>query len=267
MAGMQIITLILAGKREKDNLSEAFSIENKAFLKIGNQYLIQAVIQALKDANLPTPYLLGILENQKAIFKNKLSFLLETDYILKPNTNYQSPVQTITEVLDNLTDQQSLLITTSDNYFLNQQILEEFLMKCQKSKAQFLIGVVNGQEKLISQYPKTKRTWHKLNSHTWLSGANLFFFRHKFINEKSKEILFKLESQRKNPFNFAITVARQNFGFLFNLICQNTSIEKCNEAISKTMGFSTELITLSEPKACIDIDTITDYEFAQSAQN
>ena len=264
MVGMQIITLILAGKRKKDNLSEAFSVENKAFLKINHKYLIQAVLEALDNANLPKPYLLGILENQKAIFKDKLSFLPETDYILKPNTNYQSPVQTITEVLENLNDKQSLLITTSDNYFLNPQILEEFLSKCKKSKAQFLVGVVNGQEKLISQYPKTKRTWHKLNSQTWLSGANLFFFQDKSINQKSKEILLKLESQRKNPLSFAITVASQNFWFLLNLICQNTSIEKCNEAISKTMGFSTELIILSEPKACIDIDTITDYECAQS---
>jgi len=260
LAQVQVVPLILAGKRSSDPLSKNFQVPNKAFIHLAGKTMLSWVVDAIKQAELQPPYMLSITRSQQEIFEDALSDVL-CELIL--NDEDESPVQASMKALKGLQPTQGLLITTADNPLLTAEIINHFLNKCQSSSADLVIGTVNGKQQLLQDYPEVRRTWHKLNPNCWLSGCNLFFWSPEGFREGTLDTLCQLEEKRKSPILFASTVARLDLKFLLKLCLQRTSIEECSQALSRATRVKTELVTLPFPEACIDVDTMTDLELAQ----
>lgn len=264
MAYEKVVPIVLAGKRKEDPLSNHFSVENKAFIELENRTLIDWVFSSLQKAGVKEPCLLSVTETQKEVFLGKLK---DYSYELVLNQPQESPVKSTIKALNLLKPDQSLLITTADNPLLSERILNFFLQKSLSSDADLVIGVVNGQDKLVQQLPHIKRTWHKVNNKTWLSGANLFYWSKKNFGNSLSDVLVRLETQRKNPFAFTSTVAKVNFVFLLKYLLQVSSIQECEQALSKAVGIKIKLLVLPFPEACIDVDKLEDYELVKKIVN
>lgn len=260
MLNQKIYALVLAGKRKSDPLSEYFGLDNKAFIKLKNKYLIEWVIEALQNSAIQN-IIISLQKTQKSIFETNLN---KKHTFLEANS-LDSPIDAVFQALNLPETKNGLLITTADNVFLSSEIIAYFLNICQKSSAEIIIATVNGKDNLSQNYPNIKRTWHKLNSQTWLSGANLFFWKPNTNKERAYKVLYELEANRKSPFKFAQIIAKK-FSLLFflKLLFRQTSIKECSKAFSEAVGLKVELITLPFPQACIDIDRLSDLKFAEN---
>jgi molybdopterin-guanine dinucleotide biosynthesis protein A len=254
------VCLVLAGKRPLDNFSSSYGVDNKAFILLERKPLIAWVLDSLHLAGLTHKTLISIDSRQKELFEQNLaSYNCEFLYS-EPNS---SPVDSVFKAFGNLNNDEGLLITTADNPLLSKEILHNFLQKCQASGAELIIGTVNGHDGLIERFPEMKRTWHKLNENTWLSGANLFYWKPKNFSDNTHQVMLKLESQRKSPIAFAITVSKIDCYFFMKLLTQQTTLDECSQALSKVTGIKIELVTLSSMEACIDVDKPEDLELAK----
>ncbi|MDJ0625343.1 MAG: nucleotidyltransferase family protein [Candidatus Caenarcaniphilales bacterium] len=264
MSYQKVVPIILAGKRQDDPLSEHFQVENKAFIELKGKCLIDWVLNSIEGTQLSEPYL-SISEFQKELFEKKIQ---NHSYKFILNNSNESPVLSCIKALDLIDEEKSLFITTADNPLLTPQIIKYFLDNCEKENADLIIGVVNGQDRFntnqVDNFSKLKRTWHKVNKSLWLSGANLFYWSKKSLPNSLKQILIKLETQRKSPLAFSSTVAKIDFIFLLKYFFQLSSLKECERALSKTIGIQVKLLILPFPEACIDVDKISDYELAKT---
>lgn len=260
----KVVSLILAGKRSSDPLSKLFNIENKAFIEIAGKPMVEWVLAAMQDSGLQQPVLMSITDSQEKLFAERLK-----NYNCKfiSNAEGESPVTASLKALKQINPDQGLLITTADNPLLQSEVLKYFLQVCSQSKADLVIGTVNGQETLLKKYPQMRRTWHKLNPRCWLSGTNLFYWTPQGLNERAFQTLYKLEKQRKSPLAFASIAAKLDFIFLLKLILQRTNIEECSQALSNATNIKINLLALPFPEACIDVDTSSDLELVAKILN
>ncbi len=255
--------LILAGKRNQDSLSESFGVQNKALIPLAGKRMVEWVFDAINGFGTENLWI-SVDAAQKALFEQEFPAYSNNLLIIE---NSGSPMNSIIRALNLLKEGESLLVTTADNPLLNSEFIHYFLQKANESEAELLIATVNGHEGLISKYPFLSRTWHKLNSKVWLSGANLFYWSPKTLNSAATQILTKLEERRKSPMGFASILSGTNLIFLLKLILQCTSIKEANQAFSKTLAFGVEFITLPFPEACVDVDKLSDYEFVERLLN
>ncbi|MDX1921218.1 MAG: NTP transferase domain-containing protein [Candidatus Caenarcaniphilales bacterium] len=256
----KIVTLILAGKRLADTFAQEFGVENKAFIEIKQKTLIEHVVKSLKDANLPQPFLISVTSGQEELFREKLKGF---DFDLIVNEDDSSAMTGIIKAVSIIQKEQGLLVTTADNPLLSPRIIDSFFENFDDSNCDFMVGVVNGKDKLIKKLPKVKRTWHKLNPDLWLSGTNLFYFSSQNLDVNAVDVLRKLEFYRKNPLAFCATLAKIDLVFLFKYLFKICSLEECNKESSKAIGLKTQLKIIKYPEACIDIDKMEDYELAE----
>lgn len=257
-----INTLILAGRRKKNPLEEAFQVENKSFINIHGQYSISYVLDAVYDYDPISCIYLGVAPEQRELFQRHIS----QPFHIIDSFEEESPVNVIVRALRRLPEGSPLLVTTSDNTFLSGDDIKYFLSHARQ--ADILIATVNGCNELIEDYPqmRNQRTWHKLNSQTWLSGANLFY-----INitreqiDSLEEILAMMEANRKSPLSFCWSLLSksplQALFFLKYVLRAVSSLEEVDQFLSKGLNTRVKLITMPKSKLCIDLDTEEDYKF------
>lgn len=262
-----IYPLILAGKRSNDILCEEFNLSNKAFLSVAQKPLISHVVDAIgSNHSLQEPLHISYTQGQEDIFNEFFSeHHHELNIKFVENKINASLVQACTSTLQLIKQDDALLITTADNGLLDEEILSYFLKECRKSPDEILIGVVNGKEhkEHYNLQNNIKRTWHKINKDTWLSGANLFYWPKSAMNPQIEKVLTKLEKNRKSPLGFCSIVANINLLFLLKFALSKSSLEECNKFLSKVLGASSRLYILPFWQACIDVDKPADFHFVE----
>lgn len=268
----KVHALILAGKRPKDLLSAQFGVPNKAFIKFQGKALVSYSTDALSESRHVDKLFISINPEQELLFDNILSESKRTfQKILVPMGS--SVVNAIKETLTRTDKHEGILVTTADNPTLTPEVIEYFLSRIsseseekeKKSSNCFSIACVNGYEELLLEFPdmKSQRTWYKLNKKTWLSGANMFYFK---LEESKREDFFNklisLEVSRKSPFKLAQVLSQvKKIDFLLRFMLQRTSIEECEKVASQVLGTESRIIKLPYAFSCIDVDKRSDYEF------
>ena len=254
--------LVLAGKRGHDAFLDLLGVENKSFIKIQDKYSLEWVIEGLEKACPESCRWISILENQQDLFAKNLKDFCKFKRVF--TDIYSSPTRAICDVLEQIPDGEDLLVTTADNPMLKPEVIEFFLNLIKNNSCDVAIATENGIDGLFEKFPefKNKRTWHKLNSKTFLSGANLFYFKSsKNLRENMKKIISQIEQSRKIPIKLALKATNFNLLFLIKLLARHVSIQECEEAISRACKFKVKIFTLPFIGSCMDVDKIEDYNF------
>lgn len=259
MERRKIVTLILAGKRLADTFAQEFGVANKAFIELNGKTLIEHVANTLKDSGFAEPFLISISKGQEELFREKLK---NFQFELIVNEDDSSAMSGIIKAISKIEKGQGLLVTTADNPLISPRIIDSFFNNYDNTACDFLVGVVNGKDKLINKLPHIKRTWHKLNPDLWLSGTNLFYFSSQNLDTQSVNLLKNLEYFRKNPIAFCVALAKIDIGFFMKYALKKCTLEEANKEASKAIGLATQLKIINYPEACIDIDKREDYELA-----
>lgn len=162
--------------------------------------------------------------------------------------------KTMRELLQNMP--QPMLVTTTDNIFLSEEILAEFLNH--SAGSDLAVGAVSKTLVMNSAY-KTKRTWLKLGDESW-SGCNLFYLGGPAVMPLL-DSWATIEQSRKKAFSIFSA-----FGpyILLRFILGWLTIEKFSKLLSKRYNLAAQFVPLSDAKICIDADKMEDVALIES---
>ena len=98
----------------------------------------------------------------------------------------------------------------------------------------------------------------------------LLYYSHsgKNINKEALDnleiILSQWEQSRKHPLQMLkqiYSTTKNNLLFPFKYFLGKASIENANAFLSNSAGINIKLLSLPDPLACVDLDTLDDYKF------
>lgn len=250
--------IVLAGDRGPDDpLVKAANTTCKALIPVAGKAMVQRVLSALKESRFVGQRIL--CGPPWAILKDdpNLSKAVETGEF-QWIENQLTPSLSAGHAMQSIPASDPVLITTADHALLDVDMLNYFCERAGNSEYDVVVSLAD-YDNIIQTYPDTKRTALKFRNGNF-SGCNMFAF----ITPAGRSIAkfwAHIEKQRKNPFRVVsaagwTAIIRYAFGLL--------TLEEGLQRISKRLNLRIGVIIMPQPEAAIDIDTIEDWELADT---
>lgn len=237
--------LILAGA-DKDSPFTNFN-SNKALVKIQDKEMIRYIIDAFKGLEFidtiavvgPKEELLPIKEQVDIIVDSSASL---TDNILRGASIFS--------------DDEMLLISTSDIPMITPEAIRDFVEKALSMDADFYYPIVSKEEN-EKKYPGVKRTYVKIKDGVF-TGGNIIMVKVAAV----KECVKKAEAfmaYRKKPWKLAGIFGLK---FVIKFLLGTLTIRELEERVEELFGIKARAIISSYPEIATDVDKDSDLELA-----
>lgn len=247
-----IAAVILAGGQKNGLVhDQEKTTVNEALIKIGSRYMIEYVVEALRDS----PYIkeivvAGITDKLKQIFADN------------PDVAIVQCGETVIESFKNAvkainTDSKKILIVTADIPLITKEAVNFFLESSFQSSDDLYYPIVR-KEINDQKYPGVQRTYANLKEGAF-TGGNLFILDPVII-ERSLPVAEKLVQYRKKPIRLASYIG---WGILIRYLLGMLSIEEAEKAVSDMMGIKGKVVISPYPEIGIDVDKESDLELAR----
>jgi GTP:adenosylcobinamide-phosphate guanylyltransferase len=250
--------IILAGARPTgDPVAEAAGVPCKAFIPVGGRPMVLRVLDALDASRqIGTRILCG--PPQESIEQQPDLKARIAEGRLKWVAGQSTPSLSTHHVLQSLSDNTPVLVTTADHALLSTQIIDYFCTEALKAGCDVAVGLAS-YRKVISAFPETRRTALKFRDGSYC-GCNLFGF----LNPQSyraAQFWRRIEQERKNPLKMMRILGwRPVLRYLVGKMSLNDALGY----LSKQMGLRAGAVMLPFPEAAVDVDTVEDWKFVQS---
>ncbi|MDF7674816.1 nucleotidyltransferase family protein [Acetobacteraceae bacterium ESL0709] len=240
--------IILAGSRlgEREPLALYGHVSHKALLPVGGKAMIERVVGTLEKTKELDPLWVSIEK------PDCLAFLGNRIKIIKAAS---TPSESVFQALQKIGS--PCLVTTADHALLRPEWVEEFILKSRKSDADVTAGIASAKT-IRRDVPETKRTYIKLSDISF-SGCNLFWMN----SPKALKVAAlwrKLQQNRKRPLKMALTLG---FTTLFKALIRRLSTKDIEARIYHLTGASVSFILMSDGRAAVDVDKISDLKLAE----
>ncbi len=238
---MRADAIILAGGKLKD------SNRDKAFIKIGEQTLLDMIIAAL--------------EGCPSIAK-KIVTSVPKDY-KKPPLKVDDVVYDSGDLLENIglaiekVKNKKVLIVASDIPLLTAEHIEEFISLCSKVDAGFYYPLI--PKSAMGEFGSMKRTYFKLDRTEFTGGNMLLANKDDFLANLA--IARKIFEFRKKPFK---VVSILGPFFLIRMAFGRLSVSAAERKAGKILKTTSKGIIVRHPEIGSDIDKSEDLEFIKS---
>ncbi|NLZ53353.1 MAG: NTP transferase domain-containing protein [Thermoanaerobacteraceae bacterium] len=240
--------LILAGAENDSHLTKFKS--NKALIKIHDKEMVRYIIDAFKDLDFvdtiavvgPREALLPI-ENQVDIIVDSAASL--TDNILSGASIFS--------------DDDMLLISTSDIPMITPEAIRDFVEKSLSIDADFYYPIVLKEEN-EKKYPGVKRTYVRIKDGVF-TGGNIVMIK----AGKVKQCIKKAEAfmaYRKKPWKLAKILGLK---FVLKFLLGTLTIKELQERVAELFGIKARAIISPYPEIATDVDKDSDLELAAKA--
>lgn len=243
--------VVLAGERPGGSpLAEAGDVPCKALLPVGDQPMLQRVLDALRHATAVDELIVcgpGVLSKIQGM----------DDVRVIPAAD--SPAQSVLKTLDALSDEAPVLVTTADHALLRAEIVDHFVSKAIASPADVTAGVAR-LELVREAYPQLKKTPHRLRGGAWC-GCNLFLLQTPQAR-RAPEYWRRLEANRKRPWRAAGLIG---WSFLLRYLLRTMTLEAATRHIGGRMGITVGTVELPFAEASVDVDSVADWEVVRRA--
>jgi len=239
--------IILAGSQGDSPLKDIN--ENKALIKIHNKEMVLYVIEALK----------------KLDFIEKVALVGEEDKLLPLKDSVDTIIggscsltQNILIGAKGLSNEEFVLILTSDIPMITSEAIRDFVEKAEKLDGEFFYPIVEKKYN-DKRYPGVKRTYVKIKDGTF-TGGNIFLVRVGVL----KTAINKAESfltYRKKPWKLAQMLG---ISFIFKLLLGSLTIFELEKRVSKIFGVKARAIKSPYPEIGTDVDKESDLMLAKT---
>jgi GTP:adenosylcobinamide-phosphate guanylyltransferase len=250
--------IILAGARPTgDPVAEAAGVPCKAFIPVGGRPMVLRVLDALDASRqIGTRILCG--PPQESIEQQPDLKARIAEGRLKWVAGQSTPSLSTHHVLQSLSDNTPVLVTTADHALLSTKIIDYFCTEALKAGCDVAVGLAS-YRKVISAFPETRRTALKFRDGSYC-GCNLFGF----LNPQSyraAQFWRRIEQERKNPLKMMRILGwRPVLRYLVGKMSLNDALGY----LSKQMGLRAGAVMLPFPEAAVDVDTVEDWKFVQA---
>jgi GTP:adenosylcobinamide-phosphate guanylyltransferase len=250
--------IILAGVRPTgDPVAEAAGVLCKAFLPVGGRPMVLRVLDALDASRqIETRILCG--PSQKSIEQQPELKARIAVGRLKWVAGQSTPSLSTYHVLQSLSDNAPVLVTTADHALLSAPIIDYFCTEALKAGCDVAVGLASHGE-VISAFPETRRTAMKFKDGSYC-GCNLFGF----MNPQSygaAQFWRQIEQERKNPLKMMRILG---WCAVLRYLLGKMSLNDALGHLSRRMELRVGAVMLPFPEAAVDVDTVGDWKFVQS---
>ncbi|EYE89786.1 hypothetical protein Q428_00365 [Fervidicella metallireducens AeB] len=232
--------LILSGDRGEDGKS-------KALLKISSRYMVEYVIDSLKQSGCVNRiFIVG-----DEVLKKEIGHLV--DGIVEPGN---SIIENIRKGIEEIGDYKTpLIVCTSDIPMVNGEAIRDFVDRCREKGLELGYPIIDKRLN-DEKYPEVKRTYVKMKEGTF-TGGNILYM-HPSIVERCTEKADKLVEYRKKPFKMGKVLG---FTFLLRLAIGMLSIPAVEKKIYEMFSVKGSAIDTPYPEIGNDVDKADDVEF------
>ncbi len=229
--------LILAGQRAgvTDPLCDAAGVSHKAEIPVAGVPMLQRVVSALRDAELPEPFF--------------VSGYAGSDLSEVPSGD--GPADSVLLGLEAV-DQYPCLVTTCDHALLTPEMVHSFIAGAEAAGTDICVGLAS-ETVIQGDYPETKRTYLRF-SDVAVSGCNLFYVANA---DGLKAIAFwqSVQHLRKSPLKLARKVG---VGIGIKFAAGRLSLDGAFEYAADRIGITAAPVLLPFAEAAIDVDKPSD---------
>jgi len=173
--------------------------------------------------------------------------------------NQSTPSSSAYHVLQSLPESTLVLLTTADHALLNPQIVDHFCSSARTSGCDIVAGLASS-ELVGAAYPDMRRTVTRLRDGGYCS-CNLFAFLTPRAHAAA-DFWRRVENQRKKPLRVISVIG---WMAVFRYLLGRLTLTEGLNRLSQRLGFRVGTVLMPFPEAAVDVDTVDDWMFAQTA--
>lgn len=237
--------VILSGDRGEDG-------KPKALLRIGSKYMIEYIIESLRDSGCVNKvYVVG-----EGIIKNTIGNAAD-GYI----NSGRNIVDNIKIAAENIGDELPYILCTSDIPMVSGEAISDFVLQCEKKGTQLGYPIIDKRLN-DEKYPDVKRTYVKMKEGTY-TGGNIVYMKPEVV-ERCTEKAEQLVEYRKNALKMGKVLG---LTFLIRLACGFLTIPAVEKKIKKMFDVNGSAIVTNYPEIGNDVDKQADIDFVNKYLN
>jgi len=168
-----------------------------------------------------------------------------------------TPSSSAHQVLDSLSHEAPVLVTTADHAFLNANIVDYFCCKARAAGCDVVVGLASHEE-VMRAYPQTRRTATRLRDGGFCS-CNLFAFLTPRAR-RAAEFWKKCERNRKRPWRMMGVI---DWAVALRYLLGKLSLKEGLGRLSTRMNVKAGAVILPFPEAAVDVDTVSDWRIVE----
>jgi len=248
--------ILAADRNAHDPLLEATGACCKALVKIDGTPMLQRVVTALLSSERVGTILLSGPSREHLSSNEFLENALTGDRIGWKAAG-DSPSSSAWQVMQALSDETPVLVTTADHPLLTAGIVDHFLHGAVQSGADLAVGIVTFPA-VQGKFPKAKKTVTRFRDGDFC-GCNLFAF----LTPQSRRVAEawrKVEQQRKNPLRI---ISQLGWWSVLRYLLGWLTLDQALAKLSKRLNVNIRPVHLPFPEAAIDVDSIADQELVE----
>ncbi|MBP1750533.1 MAG: MobA-like transferase domain containing protein [Deltaproteobacteria bacterium] len=168
-----------------------------------------------------------------------------------------TPSASTYHVLERLSPEAPVLVTTADHAFLTAEVVDFFCSKARATGCDVVAGLAP-HEQVTRAFPQTKRTAIRLRDGDFCS-CNLFAF----LTPRAKnaaEFWRQCERNRKKPWRMMRVIGWQ---VVVRYLLGALSLEEGLRRLSSRMNVKAGVIIMPFPEAAVDVDTVSDWRLVE----
>jgi GTP:adenosylcobinamide-phosphate guanylyltransferase len=228
----------------------------KSFVPVGGRPMLLRVLDTLSAANEVGSIAICGPSQTLIVQEPELDNLIK-DQKIRWIKNLSTPSKSVYHVLNLLSDNLPILVTTSDHALLRSEIVDYFCRKARKTDCDIVVGLTSYAQ-VMQKYPETGRTAIKLSDGGFCS-CNLFAFLTQRAS-RAAEFWQRLENNRKKPWHMIKTMG---WPVILRYFMGRLALAEGLSRLSKQMGLKAGAVMLPFPEAAIDVDKVSDWQLAE----
>lgn len=246
---MNCDAIVLAGSPNEGDLKECSSATEEALIKIGNKYMVEYVVEALKSSSKVNKIVVvGVKEQLAPIFGQDILVAEGGD----------TAIDTLLKGLAELNSTSPVLVVCSDIPLLTSAAIEDFLNCCSERDADFYYPIIE-QQVVEARFPKATRTYVSLLEGVF-TGGNIMLVKPQ-VAEKCASFARLVIQLRKRPVKLCQLLGAK---ILFKYLIKKLSINEIEERFSDLLQISGAAVISKYPEIGVDVDKPVDLELVLS---
>lgn len=250
--------IVLAGDRAPDDpVARAAGVQCKALVPVGGIPMVIRVLNALAQSQAIGDRILCGPQWQAVEMNNELCSLIASGTVAWHEA-YATPSVSAYTVIQSLLQDQPVLLVTADHALLNARVIDYFCSAARARGADVVVGLA-AHDLVATAYPRMRRTVLKFQD-GGVCGCNMYAV----LTARGRSLIqfwSQVEGLRKKPVRLIsmlgwMSVLRFVFGWL--------SLPQALAGLSRRLNLSIDVIMLPFPEAALDVDSIGDWELAQT---
>lgn len=250
-------TLVLAGDRgTNDPVAVASGAPSKALAPVGGKPMLLRVLATLEASpSIGELVLSGPSEKALSASPELRAGLDAARW--RWRAPRESPSESAGDGLSSIDPASPVLLTTGDHALLSSQTVEHFLSRARLADADLLVGMVR-YEDVMAAFPGMKRTALRFRDGNYC-GCNLFAFMSPDAR-RAADFWRRIERERKKPWRMIRVLGPIA---LLRYVTGSLALDDALRLLSRRIGVAVARVMLPDPRAAVDVDKPSDWEFVE----